>query len=149
MFVVVALAVQYSTHAQQQRPGGPPAGAPSERMMMMKALHNVEGTWAYVSFVLDVPDDMLLKLRKAFQEAWTKNAELRKKLEEARGDTNAMRTIRTEADKIKSELDKKLKDTLTPEQMTKLTNWEKEQRTRMQQRFQRPQGAQPPRPQSR
>ena len=101
---------------------------------MMMQIFSAESEWAYVSFELGVTDPKLLECRKAFQEAYTKGKALREKAGTARGDTDAMRKLKTDSDAIKSALDGKLKTILTTEQMTKIAAWEKETRDRMRSR---------------
>jgi hypothetical protein len=100
----------------------------------------LEASWAQVSFELGVADEALSRARKAYQEAWAARKELMKKLEDARGDRNVMRSARADGDKLKSDLDDKLKDILTTEQLEKLAKWEKER----QDQFRRAQQRTPP-----
>jgi len=134
IFLVVAAMVfgVYQLSSQAQAPGGRAQGMPQGGQMMQ--MFSAEQSWAYVSFELGVTDPKLLECRKAFQEAYTKGKALREKMGTARGDTEALRTLRTASDAIKTTLDKKLKGILTTEQTTKIAAWEKETRDRMRSR---------------
>lgn len=144
--LLITLAVQHSTQAQrqrrQERPGGA-AGRPAGGMLMMRMLP-LETSWAQVSFELGVADEALSRARKVYQEAWAGRKELMKKLDDARGDRNVMRSARTDGDKLKSDLDKKLKDILTAEQLEKLAKWEKERQEQMRGAQQRTPPGMPP-----
>jgi hypothetical protein len=144
--LLAVLAIQHSSQAQ--RPGGAGGGAtrqpPGGQAMMMRSLP-LESSWAYISFELGVADAELSKARKSYQEAWNGRKDLAKKMEEARGDREVMRSIRSDIDKLKSDLDTKLKDVLSSEQLEKLAKWEKEEQERARQAF----GRQQPRQQQR
>lgn len=132
--LLVMLVIQHSTQAQRQaRPGGGPGQPPAGRFMMMQTLP-LESSWAHISFELGVADEVLPKVRKVYQEAWDGRKGLMEKMDEARGDTDAMRAMRTDADKLRSDLDKKLKDVLSTEQLENLAKWEEETRARARQR---------------
>lgn len=137
---LAVLAIQHSSQAQ--RPGGAGGGAtrqpPGGQAMMMRSLP-LESSWAYISFELGVADAELSKARKFYQEAWDGRKDLAKKMEESRGDRDVMRSARSDLDKLRADLDKKLKDVLTPEQLEKLTKWEEETRERARQGFGRQQ----------
>jgi len=129
---MVILVSQHSIQAQAPGAGGPggPGGAGGARMMMGVS---TDAEWAYLSFELDVPNDVLIKCRPIFKEAYTKNQALREKMGTARGDADAMRNLRTESDAIKTTLDTKLKGVMSAEQLTKIAAWEKATRDRMRQ----------------
>jgi hypothetical protein len=132
IFLVVAAMVfgVYQLSSQAQAPGGRAQGGMPQGGQMMQ-MFSSEAEWAYVSFELGVTDPKLLECRKAFQESYTKGKALREKMGTARGDTDALRALKTESDTIKTTLDKKLKTVLTTEQTTKIAAWEKETRDRM------------------
>jgi Spy/CpxP family protein refolding chaperone len=140
IFALVALAavlmVQHSTKAQDSPPGPPAGGMPMGESMMVRSLP-LESSWAYISFELDVTNEALPKVRKLYQESWDSRKELIKKIDDARGDREAMQSLRGEAEKIKSDLEKKLEDVLTPEQAKKLKDWEEEMRQQLQERASR------------
>ena len=141
--LLITLAIQHSTQAQRQgrQPGGA-AGRPAGGQLMMRTLP-LEASWAQVSFELGVADEALPRARKAYQEAWAGRKVMMKKLDEASGDREVMRAVRTDGDKLKSDLDEKLKDILTAEQLEKLANWEKERQEQMRGAQRTPQGAPP------
>ena len=129
--VLIMLVIQHSTQAQRQaRPGGRPGQPPAGRFMMMRTLP-LESSWAHISFELGVADEVMPKARKIYQQAWGGRKKLIKKIEEARGDRDALRSARSDAEKIKSDMDKKLKDVLTSGQLENLAKWEKEAREQM------------------
>jgi len=130
--IFVMVAIQCYTQQPPQQPGAPsgrPAGF-AEQMMIMQALP-LDSSWDYLCFELDTSDEQLIKARNAYKEAWKLRKEnILSKMEDARGDANALRELKSSADKIKASLDTKIKTVLTPEQMTKFTTWEKENRER-------------------
>ena len=146
MFGIVSVIIIFlmaSVYCFTQAPGGPggrPGGAaggrqsggpPAEMMMIMQTLP-IDSSWGYVSFELGVSDGALVKARKAYKEAYDQRKDkIMSKMEAASGDAAALRNLKAEADKIRATLDAKLKTILTPEQMTKLTNWLKESSSRM------------------
>jgi len=131
LVLMAVLAVQHSTQAQRQgRPAGAPGGQPPAGQFMMQML-NLESLWAQTSFELGVADEVLINARKIYQESWNERKKLIEKMGQASGDTDAMRTLRADAEKLRSNLDNKLKDVLTTEQMQKLAEWEKAARERM------------------
>ncbi len=144
-------AVQKYTQAQPPgRPGGAAGGgmgAPPAGMMVMQILP-LESMWAQISFEIDATDDALIKARKAFQDTWTKRKAMMEKAQSAGDDADARRAMRTDLEKLKSELDTKLKGILTSKQIEELTKWEKENQRRFQMR-QGTGGGQPGRTQQR
>lgn len=146
-FVVIALValVIYSTQAQQRQggppEGGTPGGAPRQfsGQFLVRSLA-LETNWSQISLEMNVPNDTLIKAREAFQAAWTKRKAVAAKAEGASDDA-ARAALRTELDKIKTELDGKLKVILTAKQLEEYTKWEKENQARTQQRM----GGGPPR----
>ena len=139
--LLITLAIQHSTEAQREgRAGGGPRGA----FMLARTLP-LDASWAQVSFELGVADEALSRARKAYQEAWAGRKVMMKKLDEASGDREVMRAVRADGDKLKSDLDKKLKDVLTEEQLEKLANWEKERQEQMRGAQRTPPGAPPER----
>lgn len=132
-FGISMFLVDRATEAQMPGPQGPPSGA---RPTMMAGMLNIEAQWAFVSFELDIDDATLVKCRKIYREAYLKNKEIREKMVQARGDANAMRNLRSESDKLKNDLEAKLKTVLTQEQMNKISAWEKESQQRMRRAFQ-------------
>jgi Spy/CpxP family protein refolding chaperone len=87
-----------------------------------------------MSFELGIADEVLPKVRGIYQQAWDERKGLIEKMREARGDRDALRSARSDAEKIKSDMDKKLKDVLSPEQLENLAKWEEEARSRARQR---------------
>ncbi len=144
------LVVQKYTQAQPPGvPGGPGGmGAPPAGMMMMQILP-LESTWAHICFEMNVSDDALIKARKAFQDTWTKRKAIQEKSQSIGDDADARRAMRTDLEKLKSELDTKLKGILTPQQFEELAKWEKETQSRFQMRRQGTGGGQPGRTQQR
>ncbi len=145
--LLALLAVQQSTQAQRPgggRPGGDrpgrPGGGGGGRFRMPLAL---EESWAQISFELEgVTGEILSNARKAYQQAWKERKELVKKMQDAGGDREVMRSVMSDSQKIESDLNKKLQDILTLEQIEKLAEWKKQ----AQQRSQRPPGMPPGRP---
>jgi len=127
------LAVQHFTQAQAPGPGAPPGGMPQRpaqgRMMMMQLLP-LESSWAQVSFELGVTDGALPGVRKIYQEVWDKRKEVSKKAEAAGEDADALRSLRAELEKLKSDMNTKLKGVLSTKQMEDLAKWEKENQQR-------------------
>jgi len=113
--------------------GGPMSSAMAGRMMTMQILP-LESEWSQISFAMDVTDDALLKARKVFADAWKKREAVVAKSESAGDDADARRAMKTELDGIKSSLDAKIKEILTPKQMEALAKWEKENQNRFRQR---------------
>ena len=135
----VFFAVQKYTQAQP--PGGPGGGggmgAPPAGFMIMQILP-LESTWSHICFEINISDDALIKARKAFQDTWTKRKAIQDKSQSIGDDADARRAMRTDLEKLKSELDTKLKGILTSQQFEALAKWEKENQRRFQMR---PQGA--------
>jgi len=144
-------AIQQFTQAQApggsggrsgQQGGGPPQG-----MMMTMQILPLEGTWTQISFELGVSDDALIKARKVFQDTWTKRKAIMAKAESAGNDEDARRTLRTDLEKLKTDLNTKLKAILTPKQMEDIAKWEKENQNRFRSRQQSGSGGGQQRPQ--
>jgi Spy/CpxP family protein refolding chaperone len=133
----LVLILTFQEFTQAQAPGGgnrqAGGGAPSGMMMVMQILP-LESEWTQISFAMDVSDDALIKARKAFKDAWTKRKAITDKAESAGDDADARRAMRTDLEKIKTELDTKLKGILTPKQIEDLAKWEKENQNRFRQR---------------
>lgn len=132
----VFFTVQKYTQAQPPgMPGGAPGGtgAPPVGMMVMQILP-LESMWTQISFNMDVSDDALIKARKAFQDTWNKRKAMMDKAQNAGNDADVRRAMRTDLEKLKTELDTKLKGILTPKQLEELAKWEKENQSRFQMR---------------
>lgn len=132
----VFFTVQKYTQAQPTgMPGGAPGGtgAPLVEMMVMQILP-LDSMWAQISFNMDVSDDALIKARKAFQDTWNKRKAVMGKAQNTGNDADARRAMRTDLEKLKTELDTKLKGILTPKQLEELAKWEKENQSRFQMR---------------
>lgn len=142
-------AVQKLTQAQPPGgPGGPGGmGSPPAGMMVMQILP-LESQWAQISFGMDVSDDALIKVRKAFQDTWNKRKAIMDKAQNVGDDADARRAMRTDLENLKKELDTKLKGILTTKQLEELAKWEKENQSRFQMRRQGT-GGQPGRTQQR
>jgi len=97
-----------------------------------RVIQAVENTWAALAFEVKVDDETLKKIRPAFQKAWDKRKKL---IKNSAGDFRAIVEGMT---KTKADIDKKLKEVLTEEQMKKLAEWEKTQRQQPDRDTQRP-----------
>lgn len=109
--------------AQAQRPDAPGGG--SGRPTGGTFVLPLEAAWAQICFEFGVEDEKILKARTIFKKTWDERKELIKKAEESTGDREAMQAVRTEAEKLRSDVTTKLKDVLSPEQMEKFAEWEK------------------------
>lgn len=138
LVIAIALSFQHLTLAQgpsqgtrsggQQGQAGPPSG-----MIMMQILP-LEMEWAYISFNMNVSDNVLTKARKVFLDTWTKRKAILDKSDPTGDDENTRRAMRDSLTKLKTELDTKLKAILTPKQMEELAKWEKENQQRFRNR---------------
>ena len=104
---------------------GPPGGFQSfqARLMIERAVH---GSWAFVSFELDVSDEKLVELRKVYQENWEATKASLKGLADAEPD--ARRELMQGMMESQRELREKVKAALTDEQGAKLDKWYDQQR---------------------
>ena len=147
IFVIAfTFSVQHWTLAQvpSQGRGGGQAGqaGPPSGMMMMQILP-LEMEWSYISFNMNVSDDVLVKTRKVFLDTWTKRKAILDKSDPSGDDENTRRAMRDSLTKLKTELDTKLKAILTPKQMEELAKWEKENQQRFRNRPTGTTGGQP------
>lgn len=143
--LLIALALQHSTQAQRERQPGQ-QGRQRQQMspgQTMSRMLPLEASWAQISFELDVADDALPKVRKIYQEAWAGRKALVKKTEEASGDRQVMQSMRSDVQKLQSDIKKKLRDVLTAEQLEKLDQWEKENQAQTRRPPGMPPGGQP------
>jgi Spy/CpxP family protein refolding chaperone len=122
----------WSTPEAQTPPGGPGDGGPNmmntfrDQMMVTQALP-IDSSWTILSFGMELSDDALIKARKLYQEAWNQRKEkILDKMDEARGDPEAMKGLRTESEKMWTNLRTKINEILTPEQLEKFSKWEKD-----------------------
>ena len=129
VLLMAAICVTYAQR-QQRPPGG---------QMMMQALP-LEALWAQVSFELGVNDEILPEIRAIMQDTWNGRKKLLEKAQSVRDDSEAMQGIISEMEKLRGDLDRKLQDVLSPDQMNKLTKWEEEAR-KAQSQMRRPPGA--------
>lgn len=136
--LVVALSImfmfQQMTQAQAPTGNRQAGGGAFAGMMMMMQILPLESEWTYISFEIGVNDDALIKARKAFQDAWTKRKAVISKSDQNGDDANAKRAMKADLEKIKSELDAKLKGILTPKQLEDIAKWQKENQNRMKNR---------------
>lgn len=138
---LVTLLIQQSTQAQFPGgrgggPGGMPGGGPGGgRQFNMKSMMmgNIQSSWGYVSFELEVDDETLVKARKIYQKAWTEQSKLADDIEKAGGGMGSIQGAREEAQKSLAEVHNKLKEMLSPEQVEKLNEWEKKTQEQSQQ----------------
>ena len=129
--VVAFLALLASTQAQRpDRAGGFPQ-PPGGRFMMSRILP-LESSWAQVSFELGVSDERLPKARAVYKEAWDKRSKLIKDAADAGDDSDAIQAARADVERIKADLNAKLKDILSSEQLEKLAKWEEQTQQRLQ-----------------
>ena len=117
LVLVTALIIQRSTRAQ----AGPP-----RRAGMLTQLLPLESSWSYLCFELDVTDKQLPDIRKIYKESWNNRKKLIAKAAKSVGDRDAMAALRPDAEKLKADLDSKLKGVLTAEQLKKLAERERE-----------------------
>ena len=138
---LITLAVQYSTQAQDtgesqegDRAGrrGEDRGGRGARNMgqSVPRMLPLEAWWAHMSFQMKISDEALVKSRQIFQKSWSKRTALVKKMGESEAsDREAMRELtqgaRADIKAIKSKMDEKLKDVLTPEQLKKFSTYQK------------------------
>ena len=128
--LAVMLAVQHSTEAQREdRRAGRPERQQGGQFMIAQMLP-LEASYAQVSFELGVDDEALVKARRVYKKAWDDRKKLMEKMGDARGDREATQSARGEAEKLRDEVNKKLADVLTAEQLKKLAEWEKIARER-------------------
>ncbi|HGJ64713.1 TPA: hypothetical protein ENS27_04905 [bacterium] len=134
---ILTITLWHEPQAQAPMEGGPPGGAPNmmggfrEQMAITQALP-LDSSWTFLSFEVELSDEALVKARKLYQDAWNQRKEkITDKMEELRGDPDAMSGLRTEAEKIWSNLKAKLNEILTPEQSEKLATWEKENKNQV------------------
>ena len=134
----IFLAFQQFTQAQApgggSRGSGQTMGGPPSGMMMSMQILPIESEWTHISFGMDVSDEALVKARKVFQDTWNKRKVITDKSTESGDDADARRTMKTNLEKLKTDLDAKLKGILTPKQMENLTKWEKENQNRFRNR---------------
>ena len=140
---LVTLAIQYSTQAQQAQDTGARGGRqggredrqsgrgarPSMGQSVPRMLP-LEAWWAHMSFQMNVSDEALVKGRDIFQKSWNERTALMKKMGESdASDREAMREAmqgaRSTIEGIRSKMDEKLKDVLTPEQLEKFSKYQK------------------------
>lgn len=112
----------HATYSQQHRE----QSIPSRTMLLGRfdspmVFGGIEQLWAAINFELNVDSATLRKVSLYFQQAWN---ERKKLLSESAGN---LRAIATGMARIRVQLNEKLKTALTPEQMKKLTDWEKSQ----------------------
>jgi len=131
---VFTIALWHTPEAQTPPPGGPPGGGPNmmgafrEQMAVTQALP-LDSSWVALSFDMDISDEILIKARNIYKEAWDQRKEkITDKMEELGGDPDAMDGLKSEAEKIWSNLRTKLNEILTPEQLEKMDKWEKDQK---------------------
>jgi hypothetical protein len=130
--LLIALAIQHSTQAQQQdRPGGQFPRGRRGSFMITRSL-NLESSWAHLCFEMKIDDKVMTKARGIYKKAWDDRAKLLKDLEEAGDDEEAMNAATSKADKIKADMLAKLKDALSSAEMEKLAEWEKSQQQQRQ-----------------
>lgn len=134
---IFAMALWHSPEAQMppMGEGGGPGGPPGEggmmgnfraQMAITQALP-LDSSWVVLSFDMDLSDEALVKARMLYQDAWNQRKEkILDKMEAARGDSEAMKALSSDAEKIWSTLRTKLNEILTPEQIEKFDKWEKE-----------------------
>ena len=105
-------------------PGGP--GPPPEFRMGPDGL--MEAEWVHLSFEMDLTDRQMIKLRGIYREARLKLEPLRRRLRMSGRNPETVRSVMEEMERIRSELHKRLRDVLTPEQIEDLLRWEEGQR---------------------
>jgi hypothetical protein len=108
---------------------GQNAGQFAMRMLPLEAL------WAQVSLEMDLTDEALVKARAIYKKAWLDRKGIIKTMQDAGGDRNAMREIRSTVEDIQAEMATKLADVLTPEQMEKLKDYEEKYREQSRRSF--------------
>jgi hypothetical protein len=129
---IFSLVLWNTPEAQTPMPGGPGDGGPNmmntfrDQMMVTQALP-IDSSWTILSFGMELSDDALIMARKLYQEAWNQRKEkILDKMDEARGDPEAMKGLRTESEKMWTNLRTKINEILTPEQLEKFSKWEKD-----------------------
>jgi len=121
-------------------PGGMPGGGPGGgqgRMFGAMAVTQaapIENSWAQLCFEIGIEGDTMANAMELYKQAWEKRKEVIKKAESSSGDREAMQGLRTESEKIYTDLKAKLKDVLSSDQMTKLNYWEKKNQEQAQSR---------------
>ncbi len=131
---VFTIALWHEPEAQTPPPG-PPGGGPNmmgafrEQMAVTQALP-LDSSWVVLSFDMELSDETFLKARNIYKEAWDQRKEkITDKMEELRGDPDAMDGLKSKGEKIWSNLRTKLNEILTPEQLEKMDKWEKDQKS--------------------
>lgn len=123
--LLITLAVQYSTHAQQQRGEGGGGRRRQGGSQMVTRMMPLEAAWSYISFEMDVADDALPKIRAIFQKTWNTRKEMAKEMADGGGGREAMQEMQSVAEKAIMDMAMQLTDVMTPEQMEKLDKWQK------------------------
>ncbi len=122
---ISALVIQQTTQAQRPNApgGGAPGGMPGGGARMQGGA-TLEASWAQLCFEIGVDDATMAKAKKLYKEAWDKRKALMQKAQA--GGQQAMQSMRTDIEKINTDLMTKLNDVLSPDQMKKLEDWAKQ-----------------------
>lgn len=118
LFMALALIALATGVVYAQAPGG--GGGGGGQRGGMQNLMYMDRAWTAVSFGVEATTDQLDKLRPTFQTAFQSRLDLIKGVMEAQDRQAAMQDAITKAQQMKDEIDAKLKEVLTPDQMTKL-----------------------------
>lgn len=126
---ISALVILQTTEAQRPNAAGGPPGVGGR----MPGGVTLEASWAQLCFEIGVDDATMAKSKKLYKEAWDKRKAIMQKAQAGSGQ-QAMQTMRTETDKVNTDLMAKLKDVLSDVQLKKLNDWAKQAQSQSQRR---------------
>ena len=122
VLIVVVAAVAFA-QPPAAAPGPPPGqaqGGPAGRGGGFQNMMYLDRAWTALCFGVKVTPDQLTKLTPAFQTAWDARVEIMKKMVGAADFRAAMQEAAPAMQQSRQDLEAKLKEALTPEQLTQL-----------------------------
>lgn len=142
IFEYATLAQRPDRNAQNQQRGNRQGGERGNRggMMSMNFASVIENSWIDLTFSVKVDDETLVKARPVYQEAHEKIAAKMKEILGSDDMRAAMRENQSYIVDTGKAFNANLKEILTEEQFTKLTQLRKKRETERQQRMNRSRG---------